>query len=168
MRRLIPFFLFCAVVVVEGQPALDPIVRERLEALFPGAANFSPKEGSPPHFKALDGAGEIVGYGFYTTDLEPLERGYDGPIQMLVGVDLDGVLTGIIMVRHHEPYGYFSIDKPEYSAQFASKSVRDRFRVGADIDAVSTATITMTSATRAIRNGARRIARRFLTPPESR
>ena len=39
---------------------------------------------------------------------------------------------------------------------------------GADIDAVSTATITMTSATRAIRNGARRIARRFLTPPESR
>ena len=100
MRRLIPFFLFCAVVVVEGQPALDPIVRERLGALFPGAANFSPKEGSPPHFKALDGEGEIVGYGFYTTDLEPLERGYDGPIQMLVGVDLDGVLTGIIMVRH--------------------------------------------------------------------
>ena len=41
MRRLIPFFLFCAVVVVEGQPALDPIVRERLEALFPGAAHFS-------------------------------------------------------------------------------------------------------------------------------
>ena len=168
MRRLIPFFLFCAVVVVEGQPVLDPILRERLETLFPDAASFSPKEGSPPHFKALDGAGEIVGYGFYTTDLEPLERGYDGPIQVRVGVDLDGVLTGIIMVRHHEPYGYFSIDKPEYAAQCVSKSVRERFRVGAVIDAVSTATITMTSASRAIRNGARRIARRFLVPPESR
>jgi hypothetical protein len=37
--------------------------------------------------------------------------------------------------------------------------------VGVDIDAVSTATISVTSATRAIRNSALKIARQFLTPP---
>ena len=81
-----------------------------------------------------------------------------------MGVGLDAELTGIIVARHHEPYGYFSIDTPEYGAQFVRKSVRDRFRVGADIDSVATATITVRSATRAVRNGARRIARQFLSP----
>jgi NosR/NirI family nitrous oxide reductase transcriptional regulator len=169
MRLLTLATLFAAVVVVEGQPSLDPTLRGQLEHLFPTATEFSPKEGTPPHFKAYvedAGSGQraLAGYAFWTTELEPLERGYDGPIQVLVGIDLRGVLTGIIVVRHHEPYGYFSIDSPEWVAQFPGKSVRDRFRVGADIDAVSTATLTVTSTTRAVRNGARRIARRFLVP----
>ena len=37
--------------------------------------------------------------------------------------------------------------------------------VGADIDAVSRATITITSAARAVRNSARRVARQLLPPP---
>jgi hypothetical protein len=51
--------------------------------------------------------------------------------------------------------------------QFAGKDIRDPFRVGEDVDAVSRATITITSSSRAIRNGARRIARALLTPPET-
>jgi len=39
--------------------------------------------------------------------------------------------------------------------------------VGADVDAVSRASITIGSATRAIRNSARRIARTYLTPPDA-
>ena len=89
----------------------------------------------------------LAGYAFWTTELEPLERGYDGPIQILVGIDLDAILTGIIVVRHHEPYGYFSVDTPEFAAQFARKNIRARFRVGSDIDAVSTATMTVSSST---------------------
>jgi hypothetical protein len=37
--------------------------------------------------------------------------------------------------------------------------------VGADVEAVSGATISITSATRAIRNSARRMATRLLAPP---
>jgi len=173
MRIATLVLLFVAVAVLEGQPSLDPTLRAQLEELFPAATSFSPKEGSPPHFKAFrgnggTGQGTLAGYAFWTTELEPLERGYDGPIQILVGVDLDGILTGIVVVRHHEPYGYFSVDTPEFAAQFARKNIRDRFRVGADIDAVSTATLTVTAATRAVRNAARRIARRFLVPSESK
>jgi len=165
--------LLAAVVVLEGQPSLDPTRRGQLEQLFPDTTSFSPKEGTPPHFKAYGndgGSGQrtLAGYAFLTTDLEPLERGYDGPIQILVGVDLDGILTGIIVVRHHEPYGYFSVDTPEFAAQFVRKNIRDRFRVGRDIDAVSTATMTVTSSTRAVRNAARRIARQFLVPSGSK
>lgn len=156
-----------------AQRALENTVQTQLTSLFPAASFFSQKEGSPPHFKVYHGGAEseqrvLMGFAFWTTELEPLERGYDGPIQILVGVDIDGVLTGIVVVDHHEPYGYFSIDRPQFAAQFLQKSIRDAFRVGADIDAISTATLTVTSATRAVRNSARRIARQFLTPPESR
>jgi len=104
---------------------------------------------------------------FWTTDLQPLERGYDGPIKILVGLDTKGIITGIIVTEHREPYGNFSIDLPQFAAQFKGKSVRDPFKVGADIDAVSRASISIGSATRAIRNSARRMARE-LPLPEAR
>src|SRR5688572_2222533 len=154
----------CAgVIVVQGQ-SLDARLQAQLKQLFPGAQSFSPKGGEPPHFKALAN-GQPIGYAFWTTELQPLERAYDGPIRMLVGMDTKGVLAGIIVVQHNEPYGDFSIDPPSFAAQFKGKDIRDPFKVGGDIDAVSRATITVTSATRAIRNSARRVARTFLTPP---
>jgi transcriptional regulator of nitric oxide reductase len=115
--------------------------------------------GDPPR------PGSILGYAFWTTDLQPLERGYDGPIKLLVGLGLDATITGVILVEHREPFGDFSIEPPAFAAQFAGKDVRDAFKVGDDVDAVTRATITVTSATRAVRNGARRVARAFLTPP---
>jgi NosR/NirI family transcriptional regulator, nitrous oxide reductase regulator len=141
--------------------ALDAQLRQ----LFPSAASFSSKTGEPPHFKAFDQRQTITGYAFWTTELEPLERGYDGPIKILVGLDPKGVLTGVIVSEHNEPYGNFSIEPPAFAAQFRGKSIRDPFRVGADIHAVSRATITVTSAARAIRNSARRVARQLLTAP---
>jgi NosR/NirI family nitrous oxide reductase transcriptional regulator len=157
-------------MVAGGQPATDTKLQAQLKQLFPGATAFSPKGGDPPHFKAYmndssSGRQALSGLAFWTTELEPLERGYDGPIKILVGMDTNGLLTGIIVVEHHEPYGYFSIDPPRFAAQFRSKNIRDVFKVGADIDAVSTASLTVSSATRAVRNGARRVARQFLTPP---
>jgi Na+-translocating ferredoxin:NAD+ oxidoreductase RnfG subunit len=84
---------------------------------------------------------------------------------MLVGVDTKGILTGVLVVEQHEPYGYFSVDPPKFAAQFKGKDIRDPFKIGGDVDAVSGATITIKSSTQAIRNGARRIARALITPP---
>ena len=168
VRFLVGALGLTTALVVAEQASTDPELQAQLRELFPSASGFSSKEGAPPHFKAYAAGSRdqtVVGYAFWTTDLEPLERGYDGPIKVLAGVDTAGVLTGVIVVDHHEPYGYFSVDPPQYAAQFKRKSIRDPFRVGGDIDAISTATLTVTSATRAIRNGARRIARQFLTPP---
>jgi NosR/NirI family nitrous oxide reductase transcriptional regulator len=141
-----------------------------LKRLFPTAGAFSPKGGDPPHVKAflIDPTTKtqtLLGLVFWTTELEPLERGYDGPIKILVGLDTTGVITGIVVAEHHEPYGNFSIEPPQFPAQFKGKDIRDRFRVGADVDAVSRASITVGSAARAIRNSARRMARQYLVPP---
>jgi transcriptional regulator of nitric oxide reductase len=152
-------------LLADGQPAPDSTLRAQLARLFPAATAFSSKTGDPPHFKAYSSGQTVAGYAFWTTELEPLERGYDGPIKILVGMDAKGILTGIVVAEHHEPYGNFSIDLPRFPAQFRGKNIRDPFKVGGDIDAVSRATMTVSSAARAVKNSARRVARAFLTPP---
>ena len=160
-----------AIAAAQTPPAVDAKLQGQLKQLFPSAAAFSPKVVLPPHYKAFAAgngseAQPLAGIVWWTTEVEPLERGYDGPIKMLVGMDTKGVLTGVIVVQHHEPYGDFSVEPPRFAEQFKGKSIRDPFRVGADIDAVSRATITITSATRAIRNSARRMATQLLAPPK--
>jgi NosR/NirI family nitrous oxide reductase transcriptional regulator len=169
---VVALLVVTAGMIVAGQSAVDPRLVAQLQRLFPSATSFSAKEGDPPHFNAYvngpqSGARQVAGFAFWTTELEPLERGYDGPIKILVGLDAQGILTGIIVVDHHEPYGSFSIDPPEFAAQFKGKNIRDPFRVGEDIDAVSRASMSILSATRAVKNSARRVARQLLTPPSS-
>jgi NosR/NirI family nitrous oxide reductase transcriptional regulator len=162
--------LAAALAAAAAQGTVDARQEALLKRLFPSAIAFSPKGGDPPHYKAFGGdagAGRtLLGLAFWTTELEPFERAYDGPIKILVGMDTKGVLTGVIVTEHHEPYGNFSVDLPQFAAQFRGKSIRDPFKVGSDIDAVSRATISITSASRAVRNSARRIARQLLAPPE--
>jgi hypothetical protein len=81
-------------------------------------------------------------------------------------MDLHGRLTGVVLDYDSEPYGYFSIQPPEFVARLKGKSVRDPFRVGGDIDAVSRASVTMNGAARAIRDSARSMARQFLSPDD--
>jgi transcriptional regulator of nitric oxide reductase len=157
-------------VSASGQSPNDAELTSQLKKLFPNAATFSAKTGTPAHYKAFgpgaDGKeGEVLGLAFWTTELEPLERGFDGPIKMLVGLNPAGEIAGVIVTDHREPYGYFSVDLPDWPNQFVGKSIRDSFKVGADVDAISRATITVTSASRAIRNASRKIARAHLAPP---
>jgi transcriptional regulator of nitric oxide reductase len=157
-------------VAASGQSSNDAELTAQLKKLFPNAATFSAKTGTPAHYKAFGPAaagkeGELLGLAYWTTELEPLERGFDGPIKMLVGMNAAGEITGVIVADHREPYGYFSVDLPDWPKQFEGKSIRDAFKVGADVDAISRATITVQSASRAIRNSSRKIARAHLAPP---
>jgi transcriptional regulator of nitric oxide reductase len=154
-------------VGASAQNTNDAELTAQLKKLFPAAATFSAKTGSPAHYKAFGAGGEsdLLGLAYWTTELEPLERGFDGPIKMLVGLNPAGEITGVIVTDHREPYGYFSVDMPEFPRQFEGKSIRDAFKVGADVDAISRATITVQSASRAIRNSSRKIARAHLAPP---
>ena len=105
MRILIAVFLLlaCAVLSVGGQTP-DAALRERVRRLFPDAESISAKESIPPHFKIFergpDGAPRLAGVAFLTTELDPLERGYDGPIKILVGLKSTGILAGISVVEH--------------------------------------------------------------------
>ena len=148
----------------------NPKPDAHLKKLFPQAVAFSPLEGTPLHFRAYgedpkaNPKAQPIGYAFWTTDIMPNERGYHAAMHFLVGMDLQGVLTGVVLDYDSEPYGYFSIQPPEFVAQFKGKSIRQPFKVGQDIDAVARASITMEAAARVIRDSSRNMARQFLNP----
>jgi transcriptional regulator of nitric oxide reductase len=139
-----------------------------LKRLFPNAATFSALTGEPLHFTAYAADAKAnpsappLGVAFWTTDLVPQEHGYHGPIHILVGMDMTGVLTGVVVTYNSEPYGYFSVEPPKFAMQFKGKTIHDPFRVGGDVDAVSRASISIASATRAIRDSARMVAKQLL------
>jgi transcriptional regulator of nitric oxide reductase len=157
-------------VTLAAQRILTNPAEPHLKRLFPQAVAFSPHGGTPLHYKAYGVDPKTtpdappIGLVFWTTDLAPEEHGYHGAIHMLVGLDMTGVITGVIVDYNSEPYGYFSVEPPEFAAQFTGKSVRAPFKVGEDIHAVSRATISITSGTRAVRDSVRTMARLFLNP----
>jgi transcriptional regulator of nitric oxide reductase len=146
----------------------NPRPEPHLKQLFPTAVAFSPLAGEPLHFTAyaadprVSPAARPIGIAYWTTDLLPLEHGYHGPIHILVGMDLSGTLTGVVVDSDTDPYGYFSVETPQFARQFKGKSIRDPFRVGTDVDAVSRASISIASATRAIRDSSRMVAKQLL------
>ena len=80
---------------------------ERLERVMPEADRFTDRQGQPPVFEAYridssTGQETLAGYAFLTSDLPPEQRGFNGPIEVLVGIDLRGVLTGIVVARYRE------------------------------------------------------------------
>ena len=139
-----------------------------LKRLFPNAAAFSALTGEPLHFTAYAADPKVtpatppLGVAFWTTDLVPQEHGYHGPIHILVGMDMTGVITGVVVTYNSEPYGYFSVEPPKFAMQFKGKKANDPFRVGGDVDAVSRASISIASATRAIRDSARMVAKQLI------
>jgi ferredoxin/Na+-translocating ferredoxin:NAD+ oxidoreductase RnfG subunit len=145
-----------------------------LKKVMPDAASFSEKAGDPPVYRAFGaaqegGEGELIGYLFETPDYPPEEIGYSAPIEVLVGMDLEGILSGIEVLYYRESYksirGDF-INSERFPNQFEGMSVSDGFRVGRDLDGVSRATITSWATSRGIRNAARTVARNYLTDSE--
>ncbi len=148
----------------------NPKPEPHFKKLFPNAAAFSSWGGTPPHWTAYaedpqkNPKAPVLGYIFWTTDLVPQEHGYHGAIHILVGLNLNGTINGVVVDYDSEPYGYFSVEPPEFAEQFKGKSIFDKFQPGADVDAVSRATLSINSATRAIRDSTRLVARALLDP----
>ncbi len=156
-----------AAAAAAAQGFVSPADEAALRRLVPDADRFELHDGGARHFRAFaapaaGGVPRLIALAFFTTDLAPRIYAYKGRIESLVAMDPGGRLIGVEVVHHYEPFGYFSIDLPGFTPQFAGKSILDPLEVGGDIDAVSRATITMEAATRAIRQGARRLARDFI------
>ena len=168
----VPFALLPAIGLAQAG-LLDADIA-LLKMVMPDAASFSEKAGDPPVYKAFGAAeqgseGELIGYLFETSDYPPEEIGYSAPIEVLVGMDLEGILSGIEVLYYRESYksirGDF-INSERFPNQFEGMSVSDGFRVGRDLDGVSRATITSWATSRGIRNAARSVARNYLTDSE--
>jgi NosR/NirI family nitrous oxide reductase transcriptional regulator len=111
---------------------------------------------------------KLVGYVFLTSDLVDLV-GYSGkPIEMLVGMDVNGTITGVRVVAHSEPIMLVGIPEEAlvgFVEQYIGKNVKDRIRIGGTeeagyekVDSVTGATLTAVQAGATIMESAKLVA----------
>ena len=165
-------FLF-ALNTALGQPPIE-VTEELMREVFPSADSYSLKEGTPPVYRAFvnnpeSAELETVGYLFETPDMPPEEVGYSAPVDVLVGMDLKGTITGVKILHYIESYksirGDF-INSEYFPDQFEDKNIVEGFRIGRDVDGISRATITSWAVSRGIRNASRRVAEAYLSDSE--
>jgi len=130
-----------------------------LGELFPNAESFEPITGirSPDAavtieeggaFAARTRGGELVGAALRTS-----RASYSGAIKVLVGVGVDGKISGVKILEHSDTPGLganaasstYYIDRARgihFYDQFTGKSVSDPFEVKQDVVIITAATIT--------------------------
>lgn len=144
----------------------EPLLRE----VMPAADSFSDKQGTPPVYHAFrtdpdSGEQVLAGYVFLSADVPPVEKGYSAPIDMLIGLSVEGRLTGIKVLHYVESFRSVRGDflaREGFQEQFQGKSLDDEFRVRHDIDGVSSATISSWAITRTVRNTSHKVAAAYL------
>lgn len=133
----------------------EQIVEEELLALkgiFPQADNFKPDTlGEQKYYKA-ESQGKLIGYVVKIT-----AKGYSSDIEMLAGVNLQGVMQGIEVISQNETPGLGAKitevkqgeKNPWFLKQFEGKPAND---LSLDnIDAITAATITSEAVVKAVR-----------------
>ena len=172
-------FFFLLLLLLGATPcraqALRDVSRVQLERAMPEADLFSEREGDPPVFRAyrLDvstGQETLLGYAFRTSDVPPEVIGYTAPVDALVGMDLQGTLTGVQVLRYRESLrstrgDFFAV--PGFEEQFIGKHMADAFRPRGDVDNISGATISVDAMARGVRSAARRVAAAYLSDSEA-
>lgn len=150
-------------------PFTDTLQDQWLNQVLPLATRFSEKSGEPPVFRGYrsgaDGAEELVGFVFLSADVPPEEKGFAAPIDMLIGMNTDGELTGLKVLNYTESFRYSKGDfvaDPAFQAQFKHKAIVDEFRVTKDIDGLAGATMTSFAISQGSRGAARRVATAYL------
>ena len=149
--------LVLAITYEVTKPKIDEQLRleekESLEIIAPAADFFNEKSvGGIEYFEAMKGD-TIVGYC-----IRVMGSGYGGYIRMLVGVDPNGVITGVEVLEQYETPGLGAkIDEtkpgekdPWFLRQFKGKPAAT-LAVKKNIDAITGATISSKAVTDAVR-----------------
>ena len=138
-----------------------------LRKAFPEAEGFGPLEGDPPAIPAYRD-GTLQGYVFSSHQVVR-SRGYSAmPLDVLIGMDVAGIIRGVVIAEHHEPIliiGVSDADLKAFVEQYRGRDVREAVRLKpigrgqGGIDAVSGATISSLVINDAILRSARSVAR---------
>ena len=152
-----------------------PVDAEMIQSVMPAADSFSAKAGLPPVYTAYgpgpDGSPrDVVGYVYLTSNVPPAEYGYSSRIDVLVGMDLVGQITGMYIVDYRESlsstHGDF-LRGVGLEGQVLGKHIAESFQLGRDLHGVSGASISVRAMFRGVRNSARRVALAYLQSNES-
>lgn len=116
-----------------------------MQTLLPGSTEFvaEPYTGEDANIRSVH-KGEN---GFV---IETVTQGYAGPITMLIGVSNEGTVTGLVVRELSETLGLGAnaLTDHEFLAQFLNTT--GEAEVGADVDAISGATVTSRAIARSV------------------
>ena len=139
--------VICAVVsaaLVFTYQATKPIIDEAKNAeanaaravVLPGASGFEEVELSAQIEGAVDAYKETSGKGYVVT---ASAQGYGGPVNLMVGFDENGTITGVKMLEHQETPGFGAkLAEDSYGAGYVGKTASDY----TEVDGISGASIT--------------------------
>jgi len=137
-----------------------------LRQALPQADSFGGPEGEPPAIPGYRN-GSLVGYVLSSWQVVQ-STGYSAkPLEVLVGLDLEGIITGVKLARHHEPIlviGIRDSDLEAFTESYIGLDIRRSIGFGVSqddgvaLDAVSGATISSLIINDAILRSARAVA----------
>jgi transcriptional regulator of nitric oxide reductase len=141
---------------------------EEIRSVFPAVDRSGPMAGSPPAVPVYRD-GQLAGYVFYSNGAVK-SAGYTGkPVNILVGLGLDGIITGARLIEHHEPILAIGVHEDMLRRFIESHrgvhitrspvSVGRRREGKQNIDAISGATVSSLVMNDAIVRSARAVAR---------
>ncbi|MFI3324825.1 MAG: RnfABCDGE type electron transport complex subunit G [Clostridia bacterium] len=102
------------------------------------------------YYTATSG-GEVVGYVFSTSS-----SGYGGDVSVMTGIDIDGNITGVVILSQEETPGLgANCENESFLVQFLQKAVtlevvKNTTASDGEIEAMTGATITTTAVTNAV------------------
>ncbi len=140
MRRL-SFSLFILAVVLASIPvsaATIPSPRDLREAI-PGWVAFERRQKPFEYYEMQNAQDQAMGLAFLTSSVPPEVGGYRGELDVLVGMDLSGKITGVKIIGHNESQEHIDrITGSGFLAKFIGKFAGDE---SFGIEAVTGATI---------------------------
>jgi transcriptional regulator of nitric oxide reductase len=167
LRASVWLALWAWVSVAAFNTACADPVYQLTQKYFPQTDRVGVFEGEP--LAASVYAGErLLGYVFRTTDIAPIPAYSGKPITLLVGIGVDGRISGLEITQHSEPVlaaGVSEKDLKRYVDQYQGVSVRERVKPGGaqregyvTIDGITGATITAMVMNATVMKAIRKVA----------
>jgi len=124
--------LFLLFAVLACQLVHADTIPDLARQYFPQADRIGDFEGDPLAAAVFQGE-RLLGYVLRTTDIAPIPAYSGEPITLLVGLGLDGRITGLEITQHSEPIlvvGISEQDLKHYVEQYRGVSVQERVKIG--------------------------------------
>lgn len=126
---------------------------EEIKSIMPAADLFKKIEAPFEYYEAYK-KGKLIGYCFNTKEAVPDRQGYSGPMEILVAVDRDYKILNLKITHHTETPEYAAkITGPGFLDQFKGKGPGAAFKIGTDVDAITSATISCNAICDILRDG---------------
>ncbi len=125
---LLVLFATCVLPASPASAALSPQIETAIKSLFPKLTRIGDAEQDPAVIPVYQ-LNELLGYAFETNDLTDL-AGFSGErINLLVGLDIIGKFSGLMVLNHHEPifmHGLGEEPMHNFVSQYVGRKVSDR------------------------------------------